>query len=68
MLVLILSGSLAAPGGMMGCGDGTPGMTPGTYAYTITATEAKANLSLNTTANVTVRQVKPESLILAAAR
>jgi hypothetical protein len=30
-------------------------MTPGTYAYTITATDAKTNEVVGTTANVTVR-------------
>jgi hypothetical protein len=52
-LTLSLAGTLASLGEVAGCG--TAGMTPGTYAYTITATDAKTNLVVSTTANVTVR-------------
>ena len=54
-LALVLMGSLVILGGFLGCGGGTPGMTPGTYAYTVTATDLKTNASVSTTANVTVR-------------
>ncbi len=49
-----LLGSLAGFGGMIGCGGG-PGMTPGAYTYTITATDLKTNVVVSTTAGVIVR-------------
>jgi len=54
-LALVLACTLASLGEIAGCGSGTSGMTPGTYAYTITATDAKTNVVVSTTANVTVR-------------
>jgi hypothetical protein len=54
-LALVLAGTLASLGEIVGCGGGTSGMTPGTYPYTITATNAKTNVVVSTTANVTVR-------------
>jgi hypothetical protein len=54
-LALVLAGTLASLGEVIGCSGGNSGMTPGTYAYTITATDAKTNVVVSTTANVTVR-------------
>ena len=54
-LALVLACTLASLGAVAGCGSGTSGMTPGTYAYTITATDARTNVVVSTTANVTVR-------------
>jgi hypothetical protein len=54
-LALVLACTLASLGEVVGCGSGTSGMTPGTYAYTLTATDAKTNVVVSTTANVTVR-------------
>ena len=54
-LALVLAGTLASLGEAVGCGGGTSSMTPGTYPYTITATNAKTNVVVSTTANVTVR-------------
>ena len=54
MLALVFVGTLVSLGSFLGCGGGTPGMTPGTYAYTVTATDVETNTSVSTTANVTV--------------
>jgi len=54
-LALVLAGTLASLVEVIGCSGGASGMTPGTYAYTITATDAKTNEVVGTTANVTVR-------------
>jgi hypothetical protein len=51
---LLLAGTMASLGEVIGCGAGTSGMTPGIYAYAITATDAKTNAVVSTTANVTV--------------
>lgn len=53
-LALIALGTLVSLAGVTGCGS-SPGMTPGTYAYTVTATDLKTNTAVSTTANVTVR-------------
>jgi hypothetical protein len=54
-LTLVLAGTLACLGEVVGCGGGTSGMTPGTYTYTMTATDAKTNVVVSTTADVIVR-------------
>ena len=54
-LALVVAGTLASPGGIIGCGTGNSSMTPGTYTYTIMATDTKTNVAVSTTANVTVR-------------
>jgi hypothetical protein len=54
-LALVVAGTLASLGGVTGCGTGNSSMTPGTYTYTIMATDTKTNVAVSTTANVTVR-------------
>lgn len=53
-LALALVGTLFCLGGAVGCGGNPNGMTPGTYTYTVTASDIKTNLAVSTTANVTV--------------
>jgi len=51
---LAVACTLAFLGVATGCGSGTSGMTQGTYAYTVTATDINTNAHVSTTVNVTV--------------
>jgi hypothetical protein len=53
-LALFTVVTLASLSAIGGCGGGRPGLTPGIYAYTITATEPSTGATMSTTANVTV--------------
>ncbi|MGD0731850.1 MAG: hypothetical protein ABR956_11340 [Terracidiphilus sp.] len=52
VLFLLAIGALAGLAGISACSNNA--MTPGTYAYTITATDANTNASVTTSTNVTV--------------
>jgi hypothetical protein len=53
--ILLLSiGMLAGLTGLDGCAGGPPTLTPGTYAYAITATDVSTNATASTTVKVTV--------------
>jgi hypothetical protein len=54
-LIGMAAGMVASLGLIAGCGSGNSGMTAGTYAYTIVATDTKTNIVVTTSANVTVR-------------
>ena len=54
MLMLLAAGTLAGLVGIGACGANNTAVTPGTYAYTITATDINTNASVNTAFNVTV--------------
>ncbi len=54
MLVLFAVGTLAGLAGISACGANNDVVTPGTYAYTITATDINTAVSVTTPVNVTV--------------
>lgn len=53
-LTLLAVGTLAGLAGISACGANSNAVTPGIYAYTITATDINTSVSVNTTINVTV--------------
>ena len=53
-ILLLSAGALAGLTGLDACAGGPPTLTPGTYAYTITAADASTNATASTTVNVTV--------------
>jgi hypothetical protein len=53
-LMLLAVGTLAGLAGISACGANNSVVTPGTYAYTITATDVNTAVAVNTSVNVTV--------------
>ncbi|MGP8251971.1 MAG: hypothetical protein ACLQHF_08050 [Terracidiphilus sp.] len=53
-LTLLVVGALAGLAGISACGGNKSVVTPGTYAYTIPATDINTAASVNTSINVTV--------------
>lgn len=54
-LMLVAAGALAGLAGITACGGAnTNVVTPGTYAYTVSATDVKTSVSITTSINVTV--------------
>jgi hypothetical protein len=53
-LTLLALGMLAVMSGISACGGSNSLVTPGTYAYTISATDINTAASVNTSVNVTV--------------
>jgi hypothetical protein len=53
-LTLLALGGLAALAGISACGGNNSVVTPGTYAYTITATDINTAATVNASVNVTV--------------
>lgn len=54
-LIIMAAGIVASLGLIAGCSSGNSGMTPGTYTYTVAASDTKTNVVVSTTATVTVR-------------
>jgi len=54
VLSLLAVGALAGLAGISACGASNNAMTPGTYAYTITATDTSTDAAVATSINVTV--------------
>jgi hypothetical protein len=54
MLTLLAAATLAGLAGISACGANNSVVTPGTYAYTITATDTKTAVAVNTSINVMV--------------
>jgi len=54
MLTLLAAATLAGLAGISACGGNNSVVTPGTYAYTITATDTKTAVAVNTSINVMV--------------
>lgn len=52
-LILVVAGSLATLGGMSACGGSSNAVTPGTYVYTLTASDHASN-TVTTSIHVTV--------------
>jgi hypothetical protein len=53
-LTLIAAGALAGLAGISACGGNSDAVTPGTYAYTISATDVSTAVSVTTSVNVVV--------------
>jgi hypothetical protein len=53
-LTLLVAGTLAGLAGISACGGNSGGATPGTYTYTITATDINTQMSQTASINVTV--------------
>jgi hypothetical protein len=53
-LTLLAVGALAGLAGISACGANNNVVTPGTYAYTIIATDVNTSVSVTTSANVVV--------------
>jgi hypothetical protein len=53
-LMVFAVGILAGLAGISACGGNNSVVTPGTYAYTITATDTKTAVAVNTSINVMV--------------
>jgi hypothetical protein len=53
-IALLAVGLLAGLAGISACGGNSSGVTPGNYAYTITATDVRTSVSVTTSVNVTV--------------
>jgi hypothetical protein len=55
LTLFLFLAALGALSAATGCGSsGPPGLTPGTYAYTVRATDINTNVSVSAIANVTV--------------
>ncbi|MGA3071889.1 MAG: hypothetical protein ABSD43_16910 [Terracidiphilus sp.] len=53
-LTLLAVGALAGLAGISACGGNNSVVTPGTYAYTVTATDVNTSATVTATFNVTV--------------
>jgi hypothetical protein len=53
-LTLLVVGTLAGLAGISACGGNSNAVTPGTYAYTLAASDINTNVAVTTTINVTV--------------
>jgi hypothetical protein len=53
-LTMLAVGTLADLAGISACGANNDVVTPGTYAYTITATDVNTSVSVTTSVDVTV--------------
>lgn len=53
-LTLLAAGALAGLTSISACGGNSSVVTPGTYAYTVSATDESTSVSVSTTINVTV--------------
>jgi hypothetical protein len=53
-LILLAAGTLVGLGGISACGGNNNAATPGTYVYTIAATDVNTAVQVNATFNVTV--------------
>jgi hypothetical protein len=52
-LMLLAAGTMAGLAGISACGGNNNAVTPGTYAYTIVATDLNTSVSVTTSVNVT---------------
>jgi hypothetical protein len=63
--LLLAAGMLVGLTGISGCGSNRPTLTPGTYAYTLTATE-QVSLPPGPTSSITVQVTVPPGIVIPA--